>query len=110
VPLTAVLADAGGLDATMPGPAAEAAWAGVYRVRPVPLLTCPDCAGAVIAKMSRRGLRFFAHRARPASCAPGGETIAHHLLKAELATAARAAGWAGELEMSGDGWRGPLPG
>ena len=59
------------------------------------------------AKVSRHGLRFFAHAPRAPTCALALETIAHHLLKLELANAARAAGAHAEMEVRGpDGaWR-----
>ncbi len=56
--------------------------------------------------MSKLGLRFFPHEACGRCCpSNGGETPAHRLLKSELAAAIRSAGWTGELEVSGDGWR-----
>ncbi|MGA5207951.1 hypothetical protein [Streptomyces variegatus] len=59
------------------------------------------------AKVSNLGLRFFAHASGAPTCTLAEESIAHHLLKLELAQAARAAGWFAELEVSGpDGrWR-----
>ncbi|MGW2082719.1 competence protein CoiA family protein [Streptomyces sp. NPDC001939] len=59
------------------------------------------------AKTSRTGLRFFAHAPGAPSCALALESIAHHLLKLELANAARDAGAHAELEARGpDGlWR-----
>ena len=44
---------------------------------------------------------------RPADCALSNESLEHHLLKLELATAVRAADWHAELEVSApDGsWR-----
>ncbi|MGW6023414.1 competence protein CoiA family protein [Streptomyces sp. NPDC055099] len=59
------------------------------------------------AKTSRSGLRFFAHAPGAPTCALGLETVAHHLLKLELATAAREAGAHAELEFPGPGgaWR-----
>ena len=59
------------------------------------------------AKVSRHGLRFFAHAPGAPTCALALETIAHHLLKLELANAARAAGVHAEMEVRGpDGaWR-----
>ncbi|MGW7825041.1 competence protein CoiA family protein [Streptomyces puniciscabiei] len=59
------------------------------------------------AKTSRTGLRFFAHAPGALTCALALETPAHHLLKLELANAARDAGAHAELEARGpDGaWR-----
>jgi competence protein CoiA len=59
------------------------------------------------AKKAPTGLRFFAHTPGAPACALAQETIAHHLLKLELANAARDAGAHAELEVRGpDGaWR-----
>ncbi|MFC5143458.1 competence protein CoiA [Streptomyces aureoversilis] len=59
------------------------------------------------AKTSHAGLRFFAHAPGAPNCALSGESVAHHLLKLELASAARDAGAHAELEVRGpDGtWR-----
>ncbi|MBV9025599.1 MAG: competence protein CoiA [Streptomycetaceae bacterium] len=59
------------------------------------------------AKTSRTGLRFFAHAPGAPTCALAFESVAHHLLKLELANAARDAGAHAELEARGpDGtWR-----
>ncbi|MBD3575263.1 competence protein CoiA [Streptomyces sp. KD18] len=53
------------------------------------------------AKTSRGGLRFFAHAPGAPTCALGLESVAHHLLKLELANAARDAGAHAELEVPG---------
>src|SRR5512142_505464 len=55
----------------------------------------------------RHGLRFFAHAPNAPNCALALETLAHHLMKLELANAARAAGVHAEMEVRGpDGaWR-----
>ncbi|MDQ8707568.1 competence protein CoiA [Streptomyces sp. LHD-70] len=53
------------------------------------------------AKTSHSGLRFFAHAPGAPTCALGLESVAHHLLKLELATAAREAGAHAELEVPG---------
>ena len=58
--------------------------------------------------VSARGLRYFAHDpGRPKDCAWLNESLEHHLLKPELATAIRAAGWHAELEVRAPGgsWR-----
>ncbi|MFD0242045.1 competence protein CoiA family protein [Streptomyces decoyicus] len=61
------------------------------------------------AKTSRSGLRFFAHAPHAPDCeiALQGESEAHHLLKLELASAARDAGAHAEMEVRApDGsWR-----
>ncbi len=59
------------------------------------------------AKTSRSGLRFFAHAPGAPRCALGLESVAHHLLKLELANAARDAGAHAELEVPGPegAWR-----
>ncbi|WP_053686823.1 MULTISPECIES: RNA methyltransferase [unclassified Streptomyces] len=56
---------------------------------------------------SSSGLRFFAHAPGAPKCALAEESPAHHLLKLELAAAAREAGAHAELEVRGpDGaWR-----
>jgi len=57
------------------------------------------------AKVSSRGLRFFAHRSAASDCPTLGETLEHRLLKIELAAAIRDAGWIAQLEVPGNGWR-----
>lgn len=63
------------------------------------------------AKTSRNGLRFLAHAPGAPTCSLGLESVAHHLLKLELANAARDAGAHAELEARGpDGtWRADVP-
>lgn len=46
-----------------------------------------------------------AHDAANNACPLAGETLAHRLLKAELASAIRDAGWTAQLEVAGEGWR-----
>jgi hypothetical protein len=109
MPLTALHAETGRLvDATLEiAPDSGPGWADVYR-RPDIHLVCPECAGRIAARCSPRGLRFFAHHRRPEHCKLAGESLAHHLLKLELVTAARAVEcWTAELEANGpDGpWR-----
>lgn len=48
---------------------------------------------------------FSAHDAEAPNCPLAHMTIAHHLLKVELASAIRQAGWHAELEAAGYGWR-----
>lgn len=82
-------------------------WRAVWKVRPPVPLACNECGHRMHAKVSRHGLRFFAHAPGAPTCALALETIAHHLLKLELANAARAAGVHAEMEVRGpDGaWR-----
>ncbi|MFF7249990.1 competence protein CoiA [Embleya sp. NPDC008237] len=82
-------------------------WEAVWRVRPRAPVVCDECGHPMIAKTSRAGLRFFAHAPGAPACALGLESLAHHLLKLELAGAARDAGAHAELEVRGpDGsWR-----
>ena len=82
-------------------------WAAVWKARPPAPLTCDECHHPMQGKVSRHGLRFFAHAPHAPSCALALETLAHHMLKLELSTAARAAGAHAEMEVRGpDGaWR-----
>jgi competence protein CoiA len=105
VPLTAVHAEAGLLDATADDLGASVSWEDIHKVRPPAPLTCRACRAPMTARVSSRGLRHFAHRAAALDCPTLGETIHHHLLKIELAAAIRAAGWHAELEVPGNGWR-----
>lgn len=82
-------------------------WTEVWKVRPIAPLTCDECRHPMYAKVSSSQLRFFAHAPGAPKCALAEESPAHHLLKLELATAAREAGAPAELEVRGpDGaWR-----
>ncbi|WP_234351450.1 hypothetical protein [Streptomyces sp. XY413] len=83
-------------------------WAEVWKVRPLAPLACDECRHPMYAKVfSSSGLRFFAHAPGAPKCALTEESPAHHLLKLELAAAARQAGAHAELEVRGpDGaWR-----
>jgi len=82
-------------------------WEDVHRVRPVAPLRCDECRHPVHAKVSPAGLHFFAHAPGAPQCASAGESMAHHLLKLELSTAAREAGAHVELEVRGPegAWR-----
>jgi hypothetical protein len=105
---TAIHPEHGRIDATRSDLGCGLDWSQVHRVRPRINLTCPECEWGVHAKHSSRGLRFFAHNAkRPAECQLSNESVEHHLLKLELATAIRQAGWYAELEVRADGgsWR-----
>jgi hypothetical protein len=113
VPLTAIHATAGVLDITLdpygsnPGQplAGNLDWKDLHRKKPRPPLSCRECGHGLHAKVSPTGLRFFAHDRGAPECGLTGESIAHRLLKMELASAIRAAGWHAELEVPGDGWR-----
>nr|WP_229882185.1 competence protein CoiA family protein [Streptomyces alanosinicus] len=97
----------GRIDATVPDLGCGWAWGAVHRVRPRAALTCPECGHGVRAKVSHLGLRFFAHDPGAPTCGLAGESMEHRLLKVELVTAVREAGWHGALEVSApDGrWR-----
>lgn len=100
--------EAGRVDATLPDLGRGLAWTAVHKARPRVALTCPDCGHGMHAKVSTRGLRYFAHDpGRPGDCAWDNESLEHHLLKLELATSVRDAGWHAELEVRApDGtWR-----
>ncbi|MEV7123774.1 competence protein CoiA family protein [Kitasatospora griseola] len=105
----AVHAEWGTVFAHLPDLGCGQVWETVWKARPAAPLTCPECLHPVHAKISYSGLRFFAHAPRPPHCeiALQGESEAHHLLKLELAGAARDAGAHAELEVrSADGsWR-----
>jgi hypothetical protein len=81
-------------------------WGAVWRARPPAPLTCDECGHPMRAKLSPAGLKFFAHAPGAPHCALGLESVAHHLLKLELASAARDAGGWAEMEARGpSGWR-----
>ncbi|MGW9242018.1 competence protein CoiA [[Kitasatospora] papulosa] len=96
----------GRLDASLDDLGCGRTWADVHRVKGLGL-ACPECGGRVFARASQHGLRHFYHRVRPPDCELANESQAHHLLKLELAVAARAAGWRAELEVSSElrDWR-----
>ncbi|WP_330342671.1 competence protein CoiA [Streptomyces sp. NBC_00557] len=96
---TAVHADWGRLDASLDDLGCGRAWADVHRVTGL-RLACPECGGRVCARVSSRRARHFYHQQRPRDCELANESYEHHLLKLELATAARAAGFTAELEVS----------
>ena len=83
------------------------AWEAVWKVRPSAPLTCDECHHPMHAKVSRNGLRFFAHAPHAPNCTLALETLAHHMLKLELLKAAQDAGVHAEMEVRGpDGtWR-----
>lgn len=81
MPLTCILTTSDGnlpVDATA---ISARKWAAVHRVRPRPLLACPECGVRLHAKQSHRGLRFFAHDHANRDCSLNGETEAHRHLK-----------------------------
>ncbi|MER7467677.1 competence protein CoiA [Streptomyces sp. NPDC097981] len=82
-------------------------WGEVWKVNPPASLTCDECRHGMYAKTSQAGIRFFAHAPGAPVCALGLESVAHHLLKLELANAARDAGAHAELEACGPNgtWR-----
>jgi len=105
VPLTAQHADAGVLDATVDPLGEDMPWEAIHRARPRAPLTCRECGHRLHAKLSPKGLRFFAHDRAAPDCSLVGETMAHRLLKLQLASAIRDAGWYADLEVAGEGWR-----
>jgi hypothetical protein len=92
----------GGLiDATRADLDLGVSWQSIHRVRPRVTLGCPACGGSMHAKVSPRGLRFFAHDAACRDCPLNGETPDHRLLKSAIAAAVRMAGWHATLEAEG---------
>lgn len=88
----------------------DAVWESLYRTRPRAELTCRGCQAPMHAKVSSRGLRFFAHDAAAPKCPSAGETPEHRELKNSVAEMVRAAGWEAFVEAepgAGDrgGWR-----
>jgi Competence protein CoiA-like family len=107
VAFRAVHAEWGTVFSHLPGLGCGQAWETVWKVRPPAPLTCDECHHRMFAKVSRNGLRFFAHAPHAPNCALALETLAHHMLKLELANAARDAGAHAEMEVRApDGaWR-----
>lgn len=103
----AVHAEWGTVFAHMPDLGCGRSWEAVWKVNPPAPLTCDECRHPMYAKTSRTGLQFFAHAPGAPTCALGLESVAHHLLKLELANAARDAGAHAELEAPGPNgtWR-----
>ncbi|MEU1596620.1 competence protein CoiA family protein [Streptomyces sp. NPDC005708] len=103
---TAIHADWGRLDASLDDLGCGRAWADVHRVKGQQL-ACPECRKRVFARLSPHRARHFYHQERPHDCELANESPEHHLLKLELATAARAAGFRAELEVSSErgNWR-----
>ncbi|MDX3762602.1 competence protein CoiA family protein [Streptomyces sp. AK02-04a] len=91
----------GTIDSTVPDLGCGKSWDTVHRARPAAPLTCRECQHTMVPVRSPRGLRFFRHAPRAPRCSmSGGESIDHHLLKLELAQAARAAGFHAEYEVA----------
>lgn len=67
--LTAVHPKRGRLDATVEDLGCGWAREAVHRVRPPAELRCPECGHGLRAKVSPRGLRFFAHLPGALACA-----------------------------------------
>jgi len=57
----AVHAQWGAVFAHLPDLGCGQAWEAVWRVRPAAPLACDECGHPMFAKVSRNGLRFFAH-------------------------------------------------
>lgn len=107
MPFRAVHREWGTIFAHLPDLGCGRAWESIWRARPPAPIVCDECGHPMYAKLSRTGMRFFAHAAHSPQCGLAGESIAHRLLKLELATAAVAAGAHAELEVpAADGsWR-----
>ncbi|MCX4791926.1 competence protein CoiA family protein [Streptomyces sp. NBC_01221] len=105
----AVHANWGTVFAHLPDLGCDQSWEAVWKVKPPAPIACAECRHPMHAKISYSGLRFFAHAPHAPDCeiARQGESEAHHLLKLELASAARDAGAHAELEVRApDGsWR-----
>lgn len=97
--LTADHAEWGRLDVTLDDLGCGRSWEEIHRVRGVEL-TCPECGGQVHARLSKLDTRHLYHRTKPPSCSLANESLEHHLLKLELVTSARAAGFRAELEVA----------
>lgn len=108
MPLTASLADGTVLDSTE---ASDVEWKALHRsVGARKTLRCRDCRGRMHAKVSVKGLRFFAHDSRPDACPSEGEGPEHRELKRQVAAAIRAAGGQAAIEARPSptdlgGWR-----
>lgn len=86
-------------------------WSALHRVRPRPLLSCPECGGRLHAKQSHKGFRFFAHDHANRGCSLTRETEEHQHLKRLVADLVRSeVGWESIIEAGPDdgdqgGWR-----
>ncbi|MFF9638722.1 competence protein CoiA family protein [Streptomyces bacillaris] len=97
--LTADHAEWGRLDVTLDDLGCGRSWQEIHRVRGMEL-TCPECGGQVHARLSKLDTRHLYHRTKPPTCSLANESLEHHLLKLELVTCARAAGFRAELEVA----------
>lgn len=108
MPLTSQRADGTVADAT---DMSDAAWELVYKVTAARrTLRCRECQAFMHAKVSSKGLRFFAHDVRPDDCSSQGESPEHRELKRRVAEAIRAAGGQALIEAPPSpsdrgGWR-----
>ncbi|MEU7826078.1 hypothetical protein [Catellatospora sp. NPDC049133] len=108
----ALHADRSRVDATLDDLGCAWMWSEIHRRRPRVVLHCQQCAHQVHAKVSTGGLRYFAHDPeRDPHCPAARETMEHHLLKLEPATAVRSTGWSAKLEATRPGapWRADVP-
>ncbi|MDT0467966.1 MULTISPECIES: competence protein CoiA family protein [Streptomyces] len=87
------------LDATLDDLGCGRSWGEIHRVRGVEL-SCPECGGQIHARLSKLDSRHFYHRTKPPSYSLANESLEHHLLKLELVTCTRAAGFQAELEVA----------
>ncbi len=107
MPLTAVVSGGALFDATA---CSDDDWAVIHKVKPRPVIACRVCQGPVHAKVSRLGLRFFAHDHKRDDCPTTGESAAHLALKRDLAQTIRLAGGTAVVEAmpapgEQGGWR-----
>lgn len=107
MPLTALDVSGATFDATA---CSDADWTSVYMCRPRAHLLCRGCGKMMHAKVSSKGLRFFAHDVLSEGCFSAGETPQHLALKVLIANLIRAAGGQAVLEATPaptdqGGWR-----
>lgn len=108
VPLTSQRPDGTVLDAT---DVSDEVWRSVHRAAESRrTLRCRECQAFMHAKVSSKGLRFFAHDSRPVDCSSEGESPEHRELKRRVAEAIRAAGGQALIEAPPSpsdrgGWR-----
>ena len=82
----------------------DSTWSMLWRRRTGERLRCVRCGATVIAKVSHKHLRFFAHTSL-IECPGAYESPRHLGLKNAFASALRACGAIVGLEVSGPGWR-----
>lgn len=105
-----VHAEWGRIDATFPDLGCGQDRSALHRPKAPAPVSCHECGWQVhLVHLTHRGrdVWYLRHADGAPHCASAGESMAHHLLKLELATAARAAGWSAEYEVAApDGsWR-----